>query len=78
VLHSKIYNQGISQEMKTAFSKRDRAFFHGKIFHLSAEIVQGPTAPQELYSELHLCLALLDSIENAGETVSLVTDFINL
>ena len=81
MLHSTVYNEGLPRELRDAFARRDHLFFHARIIQLAAHVAKStPTDPNldRLLSDLHIALGLHDALVGQGETVSLLTDFVNL
>lgn len=77
MLHSNSYNNGLPRDLRDAYASRDHAFFHAQIECLAKELLENGTN-EDVLMRLHVALALHDSLTNAGETVSLMTDYINL
>lgn len=81
MLHSHPYNSGLTKELKDAFRERDTDYLVSEIRRLSLEVANldfDHPDYDSTTSSLHIVLGLLDSLTCAGETVSFVTDFINL
>lgn len=81
MLHSLVYNTGISRDLKDAYVRRDHDFFHYRIILLASNLIARPLEGEDfekLLRDMHIALALHDSLVNNGQTVSLMTDFVNL
>jgi hypothetical protein len=80
MLHSKVYNKGLSHTLRDAYARRDSNFLEQQI-QILADTVAALTPGDEEYdimlSKLQIHLALRDSIKS-GQTNSLLMDFINL
>lgn len=81
MLHSRVYNECLPRELQTAFVNRDREALLEEIRRMSlivSESVDGSVEENLNISKLYVAIALYDSVVNSGETVSFMTDFINL
>lgn len=80
MLHSPSYNDVFTRELQTAYRNRDTAVLDKEITAICRQISEGISGAdqQAMYARLHICLALLDALVNCGETVSFMTDVINL
>jgi hypothetical protein len=63
--------------MRDAYYRRDISFFQDRIQTLAAHIADGDLSDTVL-SNMHIALALHDSLHTGGETCSLIMDFVNL
>jgi hypothetical protein len=77
MLHSDVYNHGLPDEVKTAFTNCDVRFFHARIKELAARVAASDCTDEVLLSKLQIALALHDRIHTGGETLGFMADFIN-
>ena len=80
MLHSKAYNDGITAEMKEAYRFKDRSALDSLIKISCEELIMLDTTDPRydiVASQLHIALALLNSICKRGETVALINDVVN-
>jgi hypothetical protein len=80
MLYSRAYNEGMTDDMRTAYQGKDREALHAMIKQLCAELVEldPKDAQYELTaSRLQISLALLNSICRRGETVAFINDVVN-
>jgi hypothetical protein len=81
MLHSNIYNNCITPELRNALRNRDSAILiETARLHIDALSQMDPSSCefQDACIQLHVTLAFLDAIRNGGQTVSLMIDVINL
>lgn len=81
MLHCRVYNTGISKDLKDAYRDRNVDYLVEQL-KLSSTLMCTFSIEDENFREhmnrTYICTALLDSIKFGGSTVALMMDFINL
>ncbi len=84
MLHSRVYNEGLTPDLKTAIVTRDFDFVAREILRLCAAIadrgellqLEGGVYDDEM-TRLYICLAINDAQFRGAQTIQLIGDMIN-